>query len=186
MNDSISDEAPPALRYNHCRVQPDNLLVCLYCGDAYQMTPSPVYIASAILRAWSKFHRECKPTPERIAKIKTDWEAQFKSHEAWIHGTDRGRSSETLWNHFTGRHEPNPDVPHDAADFGRCHRLLRAFPEWRSRLHEVGHRYPAWKRLAGRWHELELLYESEVPDFMEWNHARPAPQTNARMKELGL
>lgn len=187
MSEQIHEWALPPAVYNHIRIQPDDTLVCLYCGETYQMTmPAPVPMLSAMLRAWSGAHRDCTLTPDRLVIIRLGWDAQFKSHEAWILGTDRGRSSETLWNHFTGRHEPNPCMPSDPSDFGRCHRLLRAFPEWRVRLQEVGHRYPGWGPVVRAWRELEVLFEGEVPNFMEWNAIGVAPKTYARMKELGL
>ena len=56
------------------------------------------------------------------------------------------------------------DVPHDAADFRRCLRLLEYIPEWRKRLPEVAERFPSWKGIVEHWDELERLYEEGRTD----------------------
>src|SRR6266702_3517315 len=55
------------------------------------------------------------------------------------------------------------DVPHDPADFGRCHRLLQLMPEWRAQLHKVAEVFPKWKPLVDAWNELEALWLKEKP-----------------------
>ena len=52
----------------------------------------------------------------------------------WLLSRDTGISSETILAVMTGSEIERPGVPHDTADFGRCHRLLGHFPEWRSRM----------------------------------------------------
>ncbi|MCA8962419.1 MAG: hypothetical protein KDC38_17965 [Planctomycetes bacterium] len=98
----------------------------------------------------------------------------------WIAGSDTGISSKVIWSVMTGREVPcphGPDVPHDPADFGRCHRLLARFPAWRSRMHEVAAVYPEWRGLVDRWDELTALYLEELP-------SGSAPKTWRRMREL--
>ncbi len=52
-----------------------------------------------------------------------------------------------------------PSLPCDAGDFGRCHRLLLKFPEWRARLTEVAAAHSAWAPLVAVWDELTELFE---------------------------
>ena len=84
----------------------------------------------------------------------------------WTAGLTTGISSITIWSVMTGRPHGlagfGPDVPHDPADFGRCHRLLQAFPEWRVRLGEVVVRYPAWGPMIREWDRMTALYEREI------------------------
>lgn len=98
--------------------------------------------------------------------------------DLWLAGGDTGRSSKTIWKAMTGR--PIGDrasVPLDPADFGRCHRLLEQFPDWRARLGEVAKRYPEWTKLVAAWDELTALYLEEFPTGR-------APKLYARMRAL--
>ncbi len=84
---------------------------------------------------------------------------------AWLLSGDTGTSSETICAAMLGieidrGHRSLPDVPRDMGDFGRCHRLLAAFPEWRSRLSEVAIQHAQWRRLVAAWDELTRLYET--------------------------
>jgi hypothetical protein len=105
---------------------------------------------------------------------------------AWLtEGGDTGTSSLTIWSVMTGLAIPTlhggndrrADVPHDPADFGRCHRLLDLFPQWRKRLAEVADRYPEWSGLVDAWDELTELY------LAEYSSGR-APRCYARMREI--
>lgn len=85
----------------------------------------------------------------------------------WICGGDTGTSSATIWSVMTNisLHGVNRDsgVPHDPADFGRCHRLLEKFPEWRARMPEVAVKFPAWQPFVGAWETMTALYLEEIP-----------------------
>jgi hypothetical protein len=50
------------------------------------------------------------------------------------------------------------DCPHDADDFGRCHRLLGLVPELLEYLPAVIEACPQWAPLVPIWHELTALY----------------------------
>lgn len=95
-----------------------------------------------------------------------EWEAEIENRlaplgklDAWVQGTDTGRSSLTIYHaiHRKTRYV-NAIRPADWSDFGRCHRLLQIMPEWRSRLNEVADVCPEWKELVAVWGELEELY----------------------------
>lgn len=58
----------------------------------------------------------------------------------WLLGGDTGISSETLAAHMLGVEKAGPfgkQAPSDAADRGRCIRLLKHIPEWVPRLDEL-------------------------------------------------
>lgn len=103
----------------------------------------------------------------------------------WLAGGDTGTSSMTIWSIMTGRDLPNDgahrfqrlDIPHDPADFGRCHRLLEQFPAWRPGLLRVALIIPAWKPFVDAWDELTALYLEEFPSGF-------APKLYQRMKQL--
>ena len=78
----------------------------------------------------------------------------------WLFGNDTGISSKTLLAAMLGEDYEQADVPLDAADFGRCWRLLALFPDWRARLHEVPKRFPKWGPMVAIWPELETLYKA--------------------------
>ena len=100
----------------------------------------------------------------------------------WLFGGDTGNSSVVIWSVMTGVSQimmrRDFDVPHDPDDFGRCHRLLNEFPEWRARMPEVGQRESEWTKIVAAWEELTALYEEEAP-------TGKAPKLYARLKELG-
>lgn len=82
----------------------------------------------------------------------------------WIISRDTGTSSKTIWAVMMGAELYDSfmvDIPHDPSDFGRCHRLLNHFPEWRDRLPEVAERFPKWLPLVNHWDELTELYNEE-------------------------
>jgi len=98
----------------------------------------------------------------------------------WLAGGDTGTSSITIWSVMTGLPMPRdrrPDVPHDPADFGRCHRLLETFPAWRERLAEVADLHPSWAGLVAHWDELTALYLDELP-------SGKAPRLWQRMRDV--
>ncbi len=89
--------------------------------------------------------------------------------EQWIVSDDTGISSRAIWAVMMGaiteptNDESRFDVPHDPSDFGRCLRLIQAFPEWRGRLHLVPQLIPFWEPVIREWDGLERLYLEEAP-----------------------
>uniref|UniRef100_A0A6H1ZPM4 Uncharacterized protein n=1 Tax=viral metagenome TaxID=1070528 RepID=A0A6H1ZPM4_9ZZZZ len=80
----------------------------------------------------------------------------------WITGNDTGVSSKVIWSVMMGSSPKTVDVPHDPADFGRCHRLFGLFPEWRNRIEEVSAKFPKWGPMVREWETMEYLYEKDV------------------------
>jgi len=75
-----------------------------------------------------------------------------------------GYASLTILSVMIGMDYDCAGVPCDIADFGRCVRLLRAMPEFRSRLSEVAKKYPRWLPFIERWDYLEELYMDYRPE----------------------
>jgi hypothetical protein len=82
---------------------------------------------------------------------------------AWLRGDDTGMSSETILEVMTGIPVKRHSIPYDPADFGRCHRLLKAFPEWEKRLGEVADRFPEWKPFVDNWPKMKEIYDRDEP-----------------------
>jgi hypothetical protein len=99
----------------------------------------------------------------------------------WLLSDDTGISSRTIFATMTNSHVAphNMPIPFDPADFGRCYRLLKAFPLWRLRLREVADRFPEWGPIVNAWPELEAIYEVELG-----NADGRAPLLYSRMKEI--
>lgn len=106
----------------------------------------------------------------------------------WITCDDTGISSEAMWTVMMGR---TPETrwkslgnhPHDPDDFGRCHRLLLRFPQWRKRLPEMGKLNKVWKALIKHWDELTTMYEAEVGKGLDRVWGR-APKMYDRMRQI--
>lgn len=55
----------------------------------------------------------------------------------WALGDDTGSSSKSLCKFMLGIEEKHPSFPLDAADRGRCIRLLNLIPEWWDYLYQM-------------------------------------------------
>lgn len=76
---------------------------------------------------------------------------------AWLLSGDVGASSECIAQHLTGM-ECNGNYPMDAGDMGRCVGLLKAVPEFRSRLTEMKNVNRYWAALIPRWDDIERCH----------------------------
>jgi len=87
---------------------------------------------------------------------------------AWALSGDTGISSKTIACIAMGvtsdqRHW-HFDTPSDAADFGRCYRLLKVVPELRDALPLVAEKFPKYGPLVAAWDELTALYEKDLAE----------------------
>lgn len=73
--------------------------------------------------------------------------------------------------------------PHDPDDLKRCEKLLRMVPELRSRLCEMAGAGPVWGALVGRWGEIVVLLEDEIPGVYDGRTGR-APHTYELMRSI--
>lgn len=135
----------------------NNSARCLNCGEEQAIAfPSSIGVMTAICKAFSKEHAHCKPSDAGRSRF------EFRTPQEWIKSWDTGKSSESIWRWMQGMGGDHKSIPHDPADFGRCYRLLKAFPEWRARIREMGNAVPVWRALAYAWDNLEKLYEEEL------------------------
>lgn len=102
----------------------------------------------------------------------------------WFQNGDRGISSNAIVEVMEGyapgmlaMRNPFGNHPHDPSDFYRCYKLLKAVPEYRTRLNEMMAVSPAWRELVSHWDELETLLLAELERGM-------APKLYDRMQAL--
>jgi hypothetical protein len=153
------------------------------CYDAECLTGVMDYHDLPFLTRWAAYREDITrtladlPHHERIHPMATP---RRTTPLDWILSNDVGTSSATIWAVMMGVVHPRPSLPLDPSDFGRCHRLLALFPDWRPRLKEVARKYPDWRELVKRWDELVVLYEAEIPSgraprlYHELQHIREA------------
>lgn len=82
----------------------------------------------------------------------------------WLLSDDTGESSKAIVAQMTGVKKTDDwgDHPTDGFDFGRCHRLLVAVPEFMVRIEEMAQRSSQWAVLVKHWHELTQLYQAHL------------------------
>lgn len=82
--------------------------------------------------------------------------------DAWLRGTDTGRSSLTIYYSLVNGKRCKKSwpgyLPLDWDDFGRCYRLLKKFPTWRARLPEVAALFPEWEGVVREWQTIEMYF----------------------------
>lgn len=72
--------------------------------------------------------------------------------------------------------------PLDPSDFNRCLMLLQEIPAVRNHFDRIAALGEVWKRLIGRWSEIEHCFLDEAGS--NWSKAKSAPKTYALMKEV--
>ena len=77
----------------------------------------------------------------------------------WLSGTDVGSSSKAIAL-FLSAGVKSENVPHDADDFGRCHRLL-VYMGWQDRIAEMAAASGRWAALVEIWPLITAAYEHE-------------------------
>lgn len=133
-------------------VMGNNCVRCLHCGVKQDIAmPCSLSVFAAIGEAFVKDHRSCKPGPAK----------KYATPEEWLRGGDTGMSSETIYAFMMDGYCARPAIPYDADDFGRCHRLLKAFPEWRKRMPQMRD-VDGWRKFSAQWDRIEKAYESEL------------------------
>lgn len=77
----------------------------------------------------------------------------------WIVSADTGISSKTMWAAIMDVTPHDPDVPKDAADFGRCYRMCQTCEVTSSDLNVVALKFPYWKPVINNWDKLCQMYD---------------------------
>lgn len=150
------------------------ILQCRRCGQTFDpKLPQPIGALLALSNWFSGEHSGCRLSDRGLACTYCD---EFGHHpqdcpklspktpQEWFDGPDTGVSSKAIWHVMMETAAPRETrLPQDPDDFGRCYRLLRAFPAWRNRLAEVADKLPAWAPLVREWDALSSLWEQESP-----------------------
>ena len=96
----------------------------------------------------------------------------------WLVSNDTGLSSETMAAVALGATTlKNMNAPHDAADFGRCYRLVKAVPEIRASFPRLARRCKAFAGILKEWDSLVAIYERDLKKG-------ESPELYARIKHL--
>jgi hypothetical protein len=88
----------------------------------------------------------------------------------WALGNDTGISSSTLIRiQFGLGPDPKwgPDIPYDAADFGRCYRMIKSVTGITNPVEAAANAFPFWRPMADAWPELTVLYEDLLQAAMD-------------------
>jgi hypothetical protein len=153
---------------------------CLKCEREWFVAWLPMPVAS--VTALMKIQR-CACGSKKLGMNRRPSATPEGDPIAWLDNGDTGTSSETIWSVMMNRKPRHrywyPDHPHDPADFGRCHRLLRVMPSWRPRLNEVADKYPKWRGLVLHWDRLAEMYEAALT-----RKDGRAPEMYALMRKL--
>jgi hypothetical protein len=137
---------------------PGELGYCTRCGEGLTINlPQRFEVVTGAMLGFVRAHAHCEPGQY--------FPKPPMNPEEWAAGRDTGISSLTIYRVMTGKpsHNGTYHTPRDPDDFGRCYRLLKLFPQWRSRLPEFAEKFPKWARLIAEWDELTALYEEESP-----------------------
>lgn len=138
-----------------------NAYWCLHCGAEFPLTlPMSINMMIATSQAFTKDHKNCKPSPAGRARM------TYTTPDEWAKSWDTGLSSMTIYDFMSQGFSSNPHVPLDAADFGRCVRLLNVAPGWHQRLSELGAMYPMWRPFAANWDLLTKAFEEKDFDHL--------------------
>lgn len=102
----------------------------------------------------------------------------------WIVSDDTGMSSKAIWAHMMYAKRPSYcwHHPYDPDDLGRCLRLLRLIPEWKSRIKEMATRSKEWGFLVTYWDNLAAMMDAECG--IDWEKKREARDTYFAMKRV--
>lgn len=139
-----------------------NSLRCLNCGREQELVmPCSISVLQGAGAGFTKDHYDCEPSA--AGKARFEYTNPWEWHRSW----DTGISSLVIYSVMEDALMPKTYgkefFPHDPADFGRCHRLLKVGDQYRERLHEVSDKYPQWEGFVDAWDELTALWEEESP-----------------------
>jgi len=143
----------------------DNSMRCNHCGVEQKLAFPNGGLSmgsfTGLFAGFSHEHKACKLDSSKVAerrKFTTPWE--------WVERSqDTGTSSRTICQVLggVGIDDGRTGIPYDPSDFGRCIRLVRAFPGWRERLPEVAARVPKWAPFVREWDRMATLFDEEFP-----------------------
>jgi hypothetical protein len=137
-------------------------LFCFHCGTSQVMpVPMPVYIATAMIKAFEKNHRSCKKTWTELVHD-PDGKSEWENERWWIANGEHGISSKTMFNILSDDNRIQnlyQSHPHDPDDFRRCYLLLQSCPHFVGKLQRMRSVSPTWSNLVDNWERLTEMLE---------------------------
>jgi hypothetical protein len=140
-------------------------LFCFHCGGS-QKLPLPMHAALAAewMLGFDKVHKNCakiwvEPVNEVIDKT------EEQNINWWLLNGEQGVSSKTMMKYlgFGGQWDINSERhPSDPDDFRRCYLLLKAVPQFKSKLHVMSSVSETWKNLVDHWDKLTEMLEEQM------------------------
>lgn len=137
---------------------------CYHCGGS-QKIPFPISIdlLTEWMKGFKKVHKNCiKTWTEPINDV--DGKTEYENCNWWINHGEHGISSMTMFNHLSDHIKidcPRENIPCDPDDFRRCHLLLEAVPQFRTKLHRLKE-IPMWSNLVQNWDILTAMLEEQI------------------------
>jgi len=142
----------------------NEMMFCYNCGRSQKLPlPMDIRIFAALAKAFSKIHRKCEKTwtqpvndpNEKLERENLKW---------WIENGEQGTSSKTMVKYLSTsieyyvKHECHP---HDPDDFRRCHLLMEAVPQFKSKIRRMKSVSKTWSNLIDNWDKLTKMLKSE-------------------------
>lgn len=158
---------------NHHPIERQSHLWCNRCDERLVLGQLSITTMLEISKGFERAHKACAKKPKATPTERPS----IKKPSDWLKHGEVGTSSHTIYSVMTGGVPLRPSTPADPDDFRRCHILLEAFPEWRTRMLEMVKVYPEWGPLVREWDALTVLFLEELP-------SGSAPRLYARMREL--
>jgi hypothetical protein len=155
----------------------------------------PIFPNSAVINSGIAHHLRFTTRPSVTLCITEQsdgalWEKEITERlatrppqEQWWKGVDTGTSSAAIFAVFCDSQwrklaidYARDSIPHDAADLGRCLRLLEKFPEWNARLQEVAQAYPktTWPAIIAHWKTLTTATPTDRTALLRKLNTTPA------------
>jgi len=140
-------------------------LFCFHCGTSQIVpVPIPIDIATAMMRAFEKIHKNCEKTWTEPVND-PHGKGELQNERWWIENGEHGISSKTMFNILSDDNSiPNDhrSFPHDPDDFRRCYLLLKACPHFKSKLHRMRSENKTWSNLIDNWDKLTEMLEWQL------------------------
>ena len=113
----------------------------------------------------------------------------MKTQNWWIVNGRTGISSRTMWAALNDAYDQESgasyDIPHDAADFGRCYRYVEATGLSLEDIQQVGEIIPWWKPITDEWESLCELYLDPQENAIDNDERLGTSMLYSRLKQLG-
>ena len=138
-------------------------LFCFHCGDSHSLgLPLAIDELTEKVKTFAQRHESCPKTWVEPKPESADTKSELENEDWWATKGEHGVSSKTMFNALChGRKLENRSgnmTPSDPDDFRRCYLLIKAIPQWGTRLYLLESLSPTWKNIIENWDKLcEML-----------------------------